>query len=96
MQWPRWIRKRLCSRTGELDDPYATAGPDRDCSPVAPPPDTPQPLLEERDTEPSEISSARRWVYAMRVARRSMKLLWQIWIMLPPELRDMLIDSVER
>jgi hypothetical protein len=96
MKWPMWRRKRPCNRADELDDPYATAGPNRDCSPGAPPPNTPNPLQEERDPERSETTSARRWAYAMRVTRRSMTLLSLIWIMLPHELRNMLINMVDR
>lgn len=94
MQWLRWKRKLPCNRTEGLDDPYATAGPNRDYSPVAPPPNTPHPSQEERDLKRSEITSARRWACAMWVTRRGMALLSLIWIMLPQEFRDMLINMV--
>jgi hypothetical protein len=95
MQWARRKRKLPCNRTEGPDDPYATAGPNRDRSPVAPPPNTPHPLQEERDLQRSEVTSARRWACAMWVARRGMTLLSLIWIMLPHELRDMLINTVQ-
>jgi hypothetical protein len=95
MQWPRWKRKLPCNRTEGRDDPHATAGPSG-CNPgLAPPPNTPNPLQEERDLKGSEITLARRWASAMWVARRGMALLSLIWIMLPHELRDLLINTVQ-
>jgi len=50
----------------------ATAGPNRECSPMAPPPNTPNHLQEERDPERSDTTSARRWVRTMRGVRHGL------------------------
>ena len=93
MKWRKWKRKLPCSRTE--DNPYETAGPTRDCTPATPPPNNPPPS-QERDRQLSDITSRRRWAYAIRVAHCCKTLLWLIWIMLPPEVRDMLINTVQR
>jgi hypothetical protein len=94
MQWPRWRTKLPRNQTE--DDPYATTGPNWERSPVAPPPNIPHPRQEKRDFEPSDTISARRWARIMRLTRRSMALLSLIWIMLPHEIRDLLINTIQR
>ncbi|MGH3900752.1 MAG: hypothetical protein ACRDTA_21415, partial [Pseudonocardiaceae bacterium] len=62
--------------------------------PVAPPPNTPSRLPEERDPEPSETSSARRWAGVLRFVHRGAALLSLVWLILPYELRELLINTV--
>lgn len=90
--WP-WRRRKLPgNRTKESDDLYETAGPNWECRPAAPPPpNTPNPC-QERDLKPSDFT--HRWACAIRVARRSSALLHLAWSLLPPEIRELLINIV--
>lgn len=93
MRWLKRGRHLLRNQADEPDAPYATAGP-WDCAPVAPPSNTPNHLEEERDPEPSDTTSTRRWAGAIRFGNRA--LLSLIWIMLPHELHDLLIHALQR
>lgn len=94
MAGPRWRRKRRRRQTKELDDPCETAGPNRECSPVAPPSTNPNPLEEGRAPEGSDTLPSRRWAYAMCSVRCGVELLSLIWILLPDDLRNMLINTL--
>lgn len=97
MSWLKWWRHLLRNRADEPDVPSATAAGPWDSTPVAPPPNnTPNHLQEERDLEPIDTTSTRRWAGAIRFARSGRALLSLIWIMLPHELHDLLIHALQR
>jgi hypothetical protein len=94
---PERGRKLPCNPTEVRDVPYETAGPGRDRSPMAPPPNSPNHHLEERASEPSDPTAVSRWAHALHVTCETMKLVpavWNIWNMLPHELQTWLIDRM--
>jgi hypothetical protein len=96
MRWSTW-RKIPDDPPDEPDGSYATAGPNPDCAPGAPPPNNPNHPQEEREgPEPSETTSVRRWVSALRAVRQSLALLSVIWALLPHESREFLLHLVQR
>lgn len=76
------------------DVPYETAGPGRDRSPMAPPPNSPNPHLEERAYEPSDPTADSRWLHRLRVACVTLPLVARAWYMLPHELQRWLLDRM--
>lgn len=96
MKRPSWMRKSRCRRDREPEDPHETAGPNRECTPVAPPSPNPNPTRRNGSIRGREPAPSRRWSSAVRGVRYGMVLLSMIWFMLPPDLRDLLINAVSR
>jgi hypothetical protein len=46
--------------------------------------------------EDSETSLSRRWAYTMLSVRYGMALLSMIWILLPDDLRNLLVNALSR
>lgn len=89
----RWMRKRRYRRGKKSEDSHETAGPNRDCRPVAPPPTNPHPR-EGREHEDSEKVLARRQALIMIGIRYGVALLTVvIWVLLPADLRSVLSSA---
>jgi hypothetical protein len=93
---PKRGRKLPCNQTEVRDVPYETAGPGRDRSPMAPPPNSPNPHLEERAFEPSDPTADSRWVHALRVMYVTVQTASRVWYMLPHELQSWLLDRLHK
>jgi hypothetical protein len=91
---PNLGRKIPCKQIEVRGVPYATAGPDRDHSPMAPPPNSPNPCQEERAPEPSDPTADSRWAHPARVACVIVKMVLRGWNMLPHELQSWLINRM--
>ncbi len=57
----------------------------------APPPETPNPQLKERDVNPSRTTRECRWARFARRSRDAAALFGAVWILLPGEVRELLI-----
>lgn len=96
MNGSHWIRKRRCKRPKEPADPWETAGPHREWTPMAPPSPNPNPHQEEREHEGSQPIPSRRWASALLSVRYGIALLSMTWVLVPPDLRDLLVNAVSR
>jgi len=54
------------------------------------------PERKGQEPEDSETSLSRRWAYAMLGVRYGMALLSMIWILLPDDLRNLLVNALSR